>query len=155
MWPLYSDPGEKGKGQGAGRRRALQRLSGFGSQVSSRTCLRVPGSSGTHAGCSDSISYCILSTRPVDRPVARRAHRALSLVLRLTRGLTGGPSTQIRVSPFRHISQKGDSIRAHMSLGFGADACTHARGSPKPPKCSAPWPLAAGMHPHAPWHSPS
>ena len=31
----------------------------------------------------------------------------------------------------------------------------HARGSPKPPKCSAPRPLAAGMHPHAPWHSPS
>jgi len=91
----------------------------------------------------------------VDRPVARRARRALSLVLRLTKEPTGGPSTQIRVSPFRHISQKGDSIRAHMSLGFGADACMRMLAdlrSPPNARHLGRWPRACTPTPHGTRH---
>ena len=67
--------------------------------------VQIPGRSGTHAECSDSISYRILSTRPVDKPVACRARRVLSLVLHLSKD--SHVARALGVSPFRHKPRGG------------------------------------------------
>ena len=64
--PIVAQNGRPGEKRRASSRAARQICARSPSHVMSMpcSCVRIPGRSGTHADCSDSISYRILSTDP-------------------------------------------------------------------------------------------